>query len=88
MKLIFTDFYDYMYKRRCSELDDRLGNGFSVAWTADVVSIDGANYHFWVPIELKKDKIKRMEFLSECHYQASIHGDRVSSSWSYIPEGG
>lgn len=57
--------------------------GFPVAWTADVVSIDGAHYHFWVPIELKDHKEELKEFLLTCEIRASYQGDPVSFSYEF-----
>lgn len=72
----------YEYDRR---YDDTLGKGFKVAWTINIVSINGAHYHFWFP----KCKGKELaEWKSESRYHASYQGDPVSFSYDWIPEGG
>jgi len=80
----FTKRYNDQFERRTSlNSKDSLGE-LEVAWTADVVSRYGANYHYFVPKNLFGKPLK--EFLEKCHFQASHQGDRVSSTWSYIPE--
>ena len=77
----FTRDYDDQYLRRLSKPDDNLA-GMHVAWDADIVSCDGAHYHFWF------NKCEGKE-LSELKKQAKIHashqGDPVSFSYSWIP---
>lgn len=82
----FTEGLDDRFERRESKsFGDRLGNLVSVAWDADVVSIDGAHYHFWIPNKLQQDKAQRKSFLLDCKSAATHQGDPVSFSYSYLP---
>lgn len=79
----YSEALDYKFSKRCSlDFKDKLGGGFNVAWTADVVSINGAHYHFWIP----KNTTDLKKFKDDCAYHASYQGDPVSFSWSYVPE--
>ena len=82
----FNRNLDDKFNKRLSLPEDKLGLGLNVAWNADVVSIDGAHYHFWIPLHLKDLAEQRKQFLDVCKYHASWQGDPVSYSYSYLPE--
>lgn len=78
------------YNRRLSSVEeDRLvfssfAKGYvKVAWHAEVVSMEGAHYHFWVPSTIQREE--RKVFLQECKTAAKLKGDPVSFSWDYEP---
>ena len=77
---------DHRFERRESkDISDRLGSLVHVAWDADVVSIDGAHYHFWIKNHFKTNDKARKEFLKDCASAATHQGDPVSFSFSYLP---
>ncbi len=88
-RIEFSSDLDYRFDRRASlDFGDILGNGLQVAWDAEIVSIRGARYAVWLPREMMDNKDERNEFLKECKFQASVQGDRVALTYSYIPEVG
>ena len=71
------------YERRESlDWGDKL-DGFECRWDADIVSIDGAQYHFYISPKLKNNPQQRKEFLKECKFHATRHGDIVRMSFEY-----
>lgn len=66
---------------------ERLNGDFCVYWTAEVVSSQGAHYHFWINPILEKLPEERKAFLRKCEIEASYVGDPVSFSFDYIPMG-
>ncbi len=91
----FNDFFDF--ERRIGRgywndyNDDGvelLYNGFYVHWDSEIISIDGAHYHFWIPKELgeKGRMTEKVEFLVKCEQAARNLGDPVLFSYAYAPE--
>ena len=70
-------------RRESKSFGDKLA-GMNVMWDSDIVSIDGAHYHAWFP---KYEGQALNDLINDFRYYASHHGDPVSFSYSWIPEG-
>jgi hypothetical protein len=64
---------------------ERLYGDMNVYWTAELVSSQGAHYHFWISPALEFNKEARDLFLRKCEIAASMVGDPVCFSYDYIP---
>lgn len=81
-----NEYYGELFPRRISKPDDLLGLGFPVPWDAEVISINGAHYHFFIPpyFQGKAIQDRRKKFLRNCQQAARWQGDPVSYSYSYM----
>lgn len=70
----------YNYNRREGDKISQL----DIAWTRDIVSEDGANYHCWIPLRITVQREKDLKELFKS--AARNYGDPVSFSWDYAPE--
>ena len=77
-----TRYNGYDYSRRDSLYEKILGNG-RFEYITDIVSIEGAHYHVWVPRDLTE--FEQRKFKDDFESAARNLGDPVSFTWDFIP---
>jgi hypothetical protein len=81
----FTNRLGKTYWRNIKENEiEQLYGDFHIHWTAEVVSSQGAHYHFWISPELENRPEAKKAILTKCEILASFIGDPVSFSYDYI----
>jgi hypothetical protein len=83
--MYFNEHFDtYFDNRESKHYDDKMVDMKNVPWTSELASADGAHYHAWFP-KCKSTQLAKLK--SKFKKETSWHGDPVSFSYSWIPEG-
>lgn len=76
--------HSFEYKQRSSlDFGDTIGADWPCRWSSRIYSSNGAWYHAYFP--KCADQLLR-ELIKEFKYQASLQGDPVKFSYSFIEE--